>query len=28
LLQAEDVAGYRGTIKALPVKKVKMLLQR
>jgi len=28
LLQADDVTGYRGTIKALPVKKVKMLLQR
>ena len=28
LLQADDVAGYRGTIKALPVQKVKKLLQQ
>lgn len=28
LLQAEDVVGHRGTIKALPVEKVKALLQR
>jgi D-aminopeptidase len=28
LLQGEDVLGHRGTIKALPVNKVKALLQR
>ncbi len=28
LLQAEDVVGYEGTIKALPIDKVKALLQR